>query len=331
MVRRMADTLGLFPVDPDGDPVARSLVNTGHDPSLDQVEAWFNGQADLKERFAEIFRQSIDEVLDGQRTGRYDVNQLAKTEKTYLGTKVEIICQAAYELERGRRMDYLVAGHEVDAKFSIESPYKQSIPREAVGEICLLLHADDHEGRFTVGLIRAIPDVLQKGKGNQDGKRGIAASGRSRIRWLVRDGKLPENLLLSLPDQVRNSIFNAVIPNKRRADGQRRTNQLFALVQRRIIRREVVLAVARQDDGPKRVRDARLHLRLKGILILGHQGEHPRICRDLELPVPSKGQWVSLRVVPDSDDGGRPTTIINGVSYFAACPSDPECVGPERY
>ena len=69
-------------------------------------------------------------------------------------------------------MDYIVAGHEVDAKFSIEAPYTQSIPGEAVGRICLLLHANDHKGLYTARLLRQQEELLHSGGANRDGKRG---------------------------------------------------------------------------------------------------------------------------------------------------------------
>lgn len=316
----------LFPRDPEPGQDSTQAADLDDDQGIQEVEKWFRQRSGLEERFAEVFRQSIDEVLDGQRTGRYDVNHLAKTEKTYLGTKVEIVCQDAFGIERGRHMDYSISGHEVDAKFSIEKAYTQSIPREAVGQICLLLHADDHRQKFTVGLLRITPDVLSPGKGNQDGKRTILASARKRIRWLIADGTLPENLLLNLSSEVRDSIFRGA------ASRQQRVNQLFRLVQGRIIRRETVLAVAQQDDGPKRARDARIQLRGDGILVLGHQEAHPRIAQDLELPVPRKGEWVSIRIIPRPAGGhGGPETVINGDSYVRAQPSDPIWPAPARY
>ncbi len=55
----------------------------------------------MGERFGHAIRQSFDEVFDGQRTGRYALAQLSKVEKTYIGTKVEIVVQAEFGLERG--------------------------------------------------------------------------------------------------------------------------------------------------------------------------------------------------------------------------------------
>lgn len=43
------------------------------------------------ERFSYAIREAFDQVYDGRRTGRWDFTQLSKTEKTHLGTLVEIM------------------------------------------------------------------------------------------------------------------------------------------------------------------------------------------------------------------------------------------------
>ena len=132
----------------------------------------------MAERFGAAIRQSFDEVLDGQRTGRYSLTQLSKVEKIYIGTKVEIVVQAEFGLQRGDRMDYLVDDQEVDAKWSIKSR-GWMIPTEAVGELCLCMTADDDRSTFSVGIVRADEANLRTGA-NKDQKRrfndeGIAA------------------------------------------------------------------------------------------------------------------------------------------------------------
>lgn len=41
------------------------------DPALERAVDWFRAQPRMAERFGDAIRQSFDEVLDGQRTGRY--------------------------------------------------------------------------------------------------------------------------------------------------------------------------------------------------------------------------------------------------------------------
>ncbi|GIG67089.1 NaeI family type II restriction endonuclease [Phytomonospora endophytica] len=297
----------------DAEPPAPPSAPVSDDPGLREVAWWLEGFTDIEQRFGDALRRSIDEVLDGQRTSRYDINQLEKTEKTYLGTKVEIVVRAFLELPRGARMDYLIAGHEVDAKFSL-SPFGWTIPREAMNHLCLLMHADDARSRFTVGLLHITEDVLNQGR-NQDGKRTVSKAGRAAIRWLVPDGRLPINALLHMKPVDRERILAAGF-------GQSGIDMLFTVVQERIVERETVVTIAAQTDSAKRVRDARLHLRLAGIVILGHQEDHPRIARDLNLPVPAKGEWISARLVPAVGDN-RPATRIHGEQLVIAHPDDP--------
>ena len=122
-----------------------------------------------------MIRQTYDQLLDGQRTGRWDYRDLRKTEKTHMGTLVEINLHREFEFEDGRAMDYRIAGVEVDCKFS-QSPRGWQIPLEATGYVCLLLWADDGLGLFSGGLLRISEDVLRPG-GNRDQKRTLNAAG----------------------------------------------------------------------------------------------------------------------------------------------------------
>jgi hypothetical protein len=75
----------------------------------------------------------------------------------------------------------------------------------------------------------------------------------------------------------------------------------------------------------KRARDARRHDRLgsEGILVLGHQEHDPDVARDLGLPVPSKGQFVSARVAPAEPSTGGKTAEIGGELWRLAGDDDP--------
>ncbi|MEU2378188.1 NaeI family type II restriction endonuclease [Streptomyces misionensis] len=303
--------------------ISQSTKHLDSDLGLTEVANWFRSQPALELRFGNLIRQSIDEVLDGQRTGRFNLKDLEKTEKTYLGTKVEIIARAEFGLGRGTKMDFLINNHEVDAKFTIGDNW--TIPNEANGHICLLIKANDHKATYQVGLIKIADEYLNLGK-NRDGKRTLSAAGRNAIEWLVKEGRLPENILLTLPAPTMKSIF------ENEKSGQARTNELFLRVQTRLINRNTVLTVARQDDSPKRVRDARSHLRDKGIIILGHQGQHPRIAYELGLPIPTKGSWVSTRITEiQAPSLSRETTQIFGRSYAIWREGDPSSVAPAKY
>ena len=67
---------------------------------------------------AKVFRATFDQLYDGQHTGRYRLDQLFKTEKTHFGTLAEINLQRELQLDDGQVLDFSIAGHEVDCKYS---------------------------------------------------------------------------------------------------------------------------------------------------------------------------------------------------------------------
>lgn len=285
----MSDPLpGLGPKEPPEPPDDNSLV---------QVATAIMAVPDFGRLFGEVFRQAFDEVLDGQRTGRYDVRELSKTEKTYIGTKVEILLQNVFRWSRGQQMDFSIAGHEVDSKYS-QTFGGWMIPTEAVRQLCLLLWADDTKSTFSVGLFRPAAELL--GRPNKDHKRQLNPSGRTRVHWLLHRAHMPENLLLHLTPDVRSRVLASG------SSGQARIDELFRSVPNRIVRREVVVAVGQQDDAPKRVRDARKRLAPEGMVILGHLQNDRAKARKLGLPEPVKGEWISTHSASTRTEGTDP-------------------------
>lgn len=257
------------------------------DPALHRVAAWFRSEPDYVARFGAAIRQSLDEVLDGQRTGRFDFADLEPPEKSYLGTKVEIVLQDVFELARGgpKTMDYVVDGVPVDCKWSSHR-HGWMIPTEAVGEICLLTWASDPESKFSVGLIRTTDARLNAGK-NKDGKRSIKASARSEIQWLVHDGKLPENFLLRLDAPTRDAILAA-------GSRQARLVELFRQVHTRIIPRQAIVTLGQQTDALRRARHCRTPLKDEGVRILCGTWKADRaIAQELGLPKLNSGEWLA--------------------------------------
>ena len=49
------------------------------------------GEAQFANVVGTVLRRAYDEVIDTPRSGRFTISQTEKTEKTYLGTKVEIL------------------------------------------------------------------------------------------------------------------------------------------------------------------------------------------------------------------------------------------------
>src|SRR5208283_1298430 len=161
--------------------------------------------------------------------------------------------------------------------------------------ICLLITASDASSSWRAGLIR-VQESLLRARSNRDAKRQLAVGsyGRIRVLW-PNHQQLAENLFLNIDPDVRDEIFSAR-GIRGTQHGQARTNELFRLVQRRIIRRAELATVAQQDDFMKRARGnggARTLLKSEGILVLGHQDNDPYVAAALGLPVPRKGELIS--------------------------------------
>jgi hypothetical protein len=293
----------------------------GNDGELQQVRTWLLERDPDGARFARLLRESLDQVLDGPRTGRFRYADLRKTEKTHVGTVVEINVGKEFDLPDGEAMDYRIAGVEVDCKYSMSWGGWQ-LPRESMHHLVLLTWADDDASRWSAGLWRVQPDKLNQGK-NLDSKKTMTAASRQEITWLWREHVLDENLLLHLDPATVAAILAP-------ATGQQRINTLFRLVRQRIVRREVVLTVARQKDGPRRARTARetRHLGKEGIIVLGHYEWDLAVARVLDLPGPRSGEWISTRVHPARPDSARATFTVDHERWAIAEPDEPIVQAP---
>ena len=303
---------------------------------------WFERQPNARERFAWVLRDSLDELLDGQRTGRWCYQHLMKTEKTYLGTAVEVNLTNEFEISEGVELDWNIDGREVDCKFSKdfggwEIPMEMYLCSDhgeqsgAEDHLALLLWMNDDDSQWAAGIVQIRDELLRFKPGgfrqyNRDNKRRLNNYGIESICWLWGGLHLdlPENLLLQLSERQRNAILS-------HRSGQERVNTLFREVQHKIITRATVLTVAQQDDAMKRVRDSRLPLHLgdEGLMILGHQEADPHIASALGLPVPAKGEFVSCRVVPASE-GVERRAWLGDAWWRLAEETDAACPCPAR-
>ncbi|MGW4442320.1 NaeI family type II restriction endonuclease [Streptomyces sp. NPDC004682] len=296
---------------------------------------WFYNQPEARERFRWVLRDSLDELLDGQRTGRWAYQHLSKTEKTYLGTAIEVNLTKEFAIDNGMDLDWSIAGFDIDCKFSKdlggwEIPMEMYLCADhgersgRADHAAVVTWMNDDMSQWAAGIVRITDERLRWKKKpgangdrvrayNRDNKRKLTDCAKSEAFWLWGglQTDLPTNLLRHLDPEARERIFAASLPG-RRSSGQQRVNQLFREVQDRLIGRQTVLTVGQQDDAPKRARDARKALRPRGIVVLGHQGSHPHIARKLELPVPIKGEWISTRLIPVSSDDARPKFSLDG-------------------
>lgn len=226
---------------------------------IDAVGGW----GDFEEKLRGFFRSAIDEVIDTARTGRFFLSDLEKTEKTYLGTKFEILLRDWLQVPRGVVLDLLIGGQEVDVKSTTGGGFGWMIPPEAIEQLCILLRVNEVESTCAVGLARARSAYLRQ-SANRDQKTGFSALGRANIWWLVRDFPYTPNFWTQISNERRRQIMAP-------RGGTERLSLLFEHCQDMPVSRVLIASIAAQDDFMKRIRrnsGARDILAPKGIAIL---------------------------------------------------------------
>ncbi|MFE3837164.1 NaeI family type II restriction endonuclease [Pseudogemmobacter sonorensis] len=278
-----------------------SLILPGHPRHAElsrlarEVERLSGGPTTLEERFPGMLRRVVDDVVDTVNTRRRSYGQLEKTEKTYLGTRVEILMRAMMRVPKGR-LDFIIGGADVDMKFTITGNWM--IPQEAVGHACLLAALDEQKSRCFLGLFQADPANLTGGA-NRDGKRGVSAFGTTQILWLLRDLPVEPNFWRTIPEPLVERIFSA-------PTGNDKIVALFRGVTGRPISRRIVEETAAQKDFMRRIRSdgpsgSRNRLAAEGIVLLSGTYDAVLI-RALGLPRCGPGDFISHRVRPEEEE-----------------------------
>ncbi|WP_082698328.1 NaeI family type II restriction endonuclease [Kocuria rhizophila] len=268
---------------------------------------------------AQVFRTTFDQLYDGQHTGRYKVDQLFKTEKTHFGTLIEINLQRRFGFQDGTTLDYKIAGHEVDCKYSHTGGWM--LPLESYDQLVIVTQADDLTSTWSMGVVR-VSEKNRRTSSNRDRKTGLNKYGRQQIIWLHDRAEMPPNALLKLTPSTVDHIM-------KQSSGQKRVNELFRQAQNHRLTRNVIATVAQQDDFMKRVRHnggARSILGAEGYLILGGDYSIQRnTAAALKAQVPHRGEFVCVRVARSSDPSDA---LINGENWRIATENDvvPEAV-----
>jgi hypothetical protein len=214
------------------DPIVAALVRQG------------GGWESFARKTTGLIRRAIDEVIDTARTNRFLLKDTEKTEKTYLGTKIEILFRAMLALQKGRNLDLSVDGADVDVKNTMGSNW--SIPEEALGHACVLIRESERSALCSVGVIVAMDAYLNPGR-NRDRKRTFSVAGLQNAWWILHDVPYPPNIWEILTDDQRDVIMAG-------RGGTERLAVLFQMLQDRPLQRSVVEHVAQQKDPMKRIR-----------------------------------------------------------------------------
>jgi hypothetical protein len=243
----------------------------------------------LKQEVPTRFRQALNEVIDTPRTGRITLDELEKTEKTYIGTKIEILLRDLLDLPKGK-LDLLINGKDVDIKNTIGSNWM--IPSEAIAHPCILAACDETKSQCFLGVFVAHRSNLGNST-NRDGKRSLSTVGFQNILWILNGDDYPRNLLAQLD---RTAVD--YITDMKNIGGSERLYRLFSTVLQTPVSRETVQGVARQKDYMKRLRTnggARDKLRDAGIALLSGNYDSAVIAQ-LGLPHCRSDEFISIRI-----------------------------------
>lgn len=229
------------------------------------------------ERFAsdvpELFRTAIDEVIDAPRTNRFTLAEIEQTEKTYLGTKVEILLRSYLKLPKGKeKLDLCINGVDCDIKNTMRDNW--SIPKENVNLPAVLLRQNDTKARCDIG-VGIMRDHYLRDVPNDDSKRGLKAAHFADIWWILKDHQYPVNFWEVLPTDTKKAILGA-------GKATARITKLFDLLRKTPISRTQIQAIGQELDYMNRIRrngGARDHLAPRGIAILWGKGDRKLIAQ----------------------------------------------------
>jgi hypothetical protein len=246
-----------------------SVVTAGH-PDFetlsklrDGILSRIVGPKRLNDLLPCLIKDAVDFVLDPVKTGRTQLVELDRVEKTFIGLKIDHYLRDLLDVPRGLKRDMQIDGVDIDIKNTVSSTWM--IPPETyrVEEPCLLIATAKSDGRCWLGLMMARDAYL--GAPNRDGKRSVSENGRQNILWLVEGEPYPA----SAWDGVDMARFREL---RRLKGGTKRAAQFFRENLNQRIPRTVIQALLYdQRDYMKRVRGnggARDLLREDGILLL---------------------------------------------------------------
>jgi hypothetical protein len=243
-------------------PSPHLVVHPQDDPPLQELARWFSGQPDLAARFGNAVDSAIQYVLDGARSGRFDLldKRVDPDERRTVGTKLQFHIIEEFGLPRLKSPDTKIGDVTFDIKGTVGKNW--SIPVEGQCEICLLVRIDTGERMHQAWLMRTHLKWLQNGV-NGDQKRGIAKDSHTNFAVpLYARAPLPPAPLTRLDEDQLKRVFG-------REGQKKRLVHLFSSLPGTVINRATILTVcAGRDDPIRRTREAREPLKEEGLALL---------------------------------------------------------------
>lgn len=234
-----------------------------------------------------MIRRALDEVIDTPRTGRLTLEEIEKTEKTYIGTKVEILFRNMINFPKGL-FDLDIDGVDVDIKNTVGSNW--TLPPEVFNRPCILISSDEKKAVCSLGLVVVRPQYLSAGT-NRDQKKTISKANFKYIRWILKDFLYQKNFWRDVDKTQVERIFKY-------SGGTDRVLQLFKEMRNAPIPRNVIEGIAQQKDPMKRLRKnggARDKMASQGMVLLSGAYDS-KLIKQLGLPFCSRDEFIPYKV-----------------------------------
>jgi hypothetical protein len=276
------------------------LLAPEDDHELQSVAGWLS-EYPVADYYTDAIRNSIDYVLDGGRTGRFDLlsTEVHPGERASVGAKLEYEILRTFELPKRKPLDTLISDIPVDIKATVGSNW--AIPTEAHCHLCICTQMQLKKNRHRSWLVRSHRSWLYRGKGNKDKKRGLAVEAWERWSLPLYDWTdLPVNPLRYLTDEQAAQVLA-------KKPGQvQRMLKMFHFLEGHIIPRNVFLTVGAGNQDPmRRARQLRDRAATEGLTVLcgtWRESRDQAAARGITL---RPGEWIALR---EDGEAGSPGT-----------------------
>ncbi|MGW1009753.1 NaeI family type II restriction endonuclease [Streptomyces termitum] len=276
-----------------------TLTAPEHDAEAQAVLGWLQDH-EISHVYTESIRNAVDYVLDGGRTGRFDLlsPEVHPGERASVGAKLEYEVLRSLSLPKAKPLDTVISGVPVDIKATVGSNW--AIPSEAHCQLCLCTQIQLKKNRHRTWLVRAHRSWLYRGKGNKDGKRGLAVQARDQWSVPLYDwAPLPVNPLRYLSEEVAQQVL-ADQPGQ-----EERLLMMFRALEGHVIPRNTLLTVARSHDPTRRAREVKKAAAAEGLTLLC--GRDAGAAHGIALRA---GEWIAVR--EDAGNGVLPQTAGSG-------------------
>ncbi|MER6215723.1 NaeI family type II restriction endonuclease [Streptomyces sp. NPDC001674] len=275
------------------------LLAPGEDTDAQAVLEWLRA-FDVAGLYTRAIANAIDYVLDGARTGRYDLlsPDVHPGERASVGAKLEYEVLRSFSLPKEPPLDTTIAKVPVDIKATVGANW--AIPSEAHCQLCICTQIQLKHGRHRSWLVRAHRSWLYRGKGNKDGKRGLAVDAREQWSIPLYDWTpLPVNPLTLLTEEQAARIM------AKRPGQEHRFAMMFRYLEGHVIPRSVIATVgAGRLDPLRRARNIRKHLAKDGLTLLcGKWREQQDLAAAHKIALGAE-DWVALRLEEGYAHGG---------------------------